>query len=84
MRRKILPAVLTILYLAAVVPAQAQQPTKVQRIGYLSSVDRATESGRAEGIRLGLRELGYIEETSPSSTGIRRGSPIGPPSLRLS
>ena len=48
--------------MAAVVPAQAQQPTKVQRIGYLSSVDRATESGRAEGIRLGLRELGYIEE----------------------
>ena len=62
MRRKSLFAVLTILYLAAVDPAQAQQPTKVQRIGYLSSVDRATESSRAEGIRLGLRELGYMEE----------------------
>jgi ABC-type uncharacterized transport system substrate-binding protein len=41
--------------------AQAQQPKKVYRIGYLSSVDPAHESARAEGIRLALRELGYIE-----------------------
>ncbi len=41
--------------------AQAQQPKKVTRIGYLSSVDPATESTRTEGIRLALRELGYIE-----------------------
>ena len=31
------------------------------RIGYLSSVDAASESARSEGIRLALRELGYIE-----------------------
>jgi putative ABC transport system substrate-binding protein len=42
-------------------PAQAQQPTKVPRIGYLSSVDPASESTRSEAIRLALRELGYIE-----------------------
>ena len=41
--------------------AQAQQPKKVPRIGYLSSADPATESARAEAIRLALRELGYIE-----------------------
>ena len=41
--------------------AQAQQPKKVPRIGYLSSFDPATESARAEAIRLALRELGYIE-----------------------
>ncbi len=41
--------------------AQAQQPKKVPRIGYLSSVDAATESARAEAIRLALRERGYIE-----------------------
>ena len=35
--------------------------TKVPRIGYLSSTDPATESARAEAIRLALRELGYIE-----------------------
>ena len=41
--------------------AQAQQPKKVPRIGYLSSADPANESTRSEGIRLALRELGYIE-----------------------
>jgi putative ABC transport system substrate-binding protein len=41
--------------------AQAQQPKKVTRIGYLSSQDPAHESARAEGIRLALRELGYVE-----------------------
>ena len=41
--------------------ATAQQPKKVSRIGYLSGIDRAGESPRSEGIRLALRELGYIE-----------------------
>ena len=42
-------------------PAQAQQPKKVPRIGYLSNTDPATDSARAEAIRLALRERGYIE-----------------------
>jgi putative ABC transport system substrate-binding protein len=41
--------------------AQAQQPKKVPRIGYLSNLDPALDSTRAEAIRLVLRELGYIE-----------------------
>jgi putative ABC transport system substrate-binding protein len=41
--------------------AEAQQPKKVSRLGYLSNTDAATDSARAEGIRLALRELGYIE-----------------------
>jgi putative tryptophan/tyrosine transport system substrate-binding protein len=41
--------------------AWAQQPAKVPRIGYLSNADAATDSARTEGIRLALRELGYIE-----------------------
>ena len=41
--------------------ATAQQPKKVPRIGYLSNRDPASESARAEAIRLALRELGYIE-----------------------
>ena len=45
------------MLLAPCFPAQAQQPKKVARIGYLSSLDAAGESG----IRLALRELGYIE-----------------------
>jgi len=58
-------AVLSILapvvLLAVGVTAEAQQAKKVTRIGYLSSQDPAHESARAEGIRLALRELGYIE-----------------------
>ena len=38
-----------------------QQPKKVARIGYLSSGDAASESTRVKGIRLALRERGYIE-----------------------
>ena len=46
---------------ALFLPAGAQEPNKVPRIGYLSSANPATESARAEAIRLALRELGYIE-----------------------
>src|SRR6266576_1556730 len=46
--------------LAVAVIANAQQPKKVPRIGYLSNTDPATESTRAEGVRLALREIGYI------------------------
>ena len=47
--------------------AQAQQPKKVPRIGYLSSGDAASESTRFEGIRLALRERGHIEGQSIAS-----------------
>jgi ABC-type uncharacterized transport system substrate-binding protein len=55
MKKKFLLFLVTIFFLALVDLAQAQQPKKVPRIGYLSS------SARSEAIRLGLRELGYIE-----------------------
>jgi len=50
-----------IFLVGAVEIVEAQQPKKVPRIGYLSSSDPATESTRAEAIRLALRKLGYIE-----------------------
>jgi putative tryptophan/tyrosine transport system substrate-binding protein len=50
-----------VVLLAVAVIAEAQQPTKVPRIGYLSNTDAATDSTRTEGIRLALRNLGYIE-----------------------
>jgi len=43
------------------VTAEAQQPKKVWRIGYLAPVDAASDSARAEAIRLALRERGYVE-----------------------
>jgi putative tryptophan/tyrosine transport system substrate-binding protein len=60
MTSKIVICSLLSVFLLTVFPAQAQ-PKKVTRIGYLSSQDPAYESARAEGIRLALRELGYIE-----------------------
>src|SRR5512141_1434740 len=41
--------------------AQAQQPTKVPRIGYLGGTSPAAYAGRIEAFRQGLRELGYVE-----------------------
>jgi putative tryptophan/tyrosine transport system substrate-binding protein len=62
MKRAAVPSILVAVVLLALgVIAEAQQPTKVPRIGYLSNADAATDSARAEGIRLALRDLGYIE-----------------------
>jgi ABC-type uncharacterized transport system substrate-binding protein len=49
------------VFLLTVSFAEAQQPKKVPRIGYLAGGNAATESTRAEGIRLALRERGYVE-----------------------
>ena len=50
-----------VLLLASVHLTEAQQLKKVHRIGYLSAWDAASESSRAEGVRLALRDFGYIE-----------------------
>jgi ABC-type uncharacterized transport system substrate-binding protein len=62
MRIRIIATPLVIMsILLASAPAEAQQPKKVPRIGYLSSNDPATEFTRAEAIRRALRALGHIE-----------------------
>ena len=61
MNKKIVVSFLATLSLFCIHVAQAQQPKKVPRIGYLAADDAATESARAEGIQLALRERGYIE-----------------------
>ena len=62
MKKAAVPSILVaVILFALAVIAEAQQPKKVPRIGYLSNADAATDSARAEGIRLALRELGYIE-----------------------
>jgi len=53
--------VLAIVFLTTASIADAQQPKKISRIGYLSGFDSARESSRSETIRLALRERGYIE-----------------------
>ena len=61
MHKKITRRAFCSMLLALPIPARAQQPKKVPRIGYLSAFDPARESTRSEAIRLALRELGYIE-----------------------
>src|SRR4030095_12664538 len=62
MKRAAVSSILVgVVLLALGVVAEAQQPKKVPRIGYLSPLDPATDFPRSEGIRLALRELGYIE-----------------------
>ena len=41
--------------------AQAQQPAKISRIGYLSTTSPSDVPTRIEAFRQGLRELGYVE-----------------------
>src|SRR4029434_8941611 len=61
MKQKITGLTLSAMLFALSLPAHAQQPKKVPRIGYLSGTEPATDSRRAETIRRGLRDLGYIE-----------------------
>lgn len=62
MKRAAVPSILVAVVLLALgVTAEAQQPKKVHRIGYLLAGDLASESTRFEAIRLALRERGHIE-----------------------
>jgi len=61
MKAKILVYALSALILATIHLAEAQQPTKVPRIGFFSSISPSIFSDRVEAFRQGLRELGYVE-----------------------
>jgi ABC-type uncharacterized transport system substrate-binding protein len=61
MSGKILFWLLAAVLLVAVPLAQAQQPGKIPRIGFLLAVPASTISTRIEAFRQGLRELGYVE-----------------------
>jgi putative ABC transport system substrate-binding protein len=61
MNGKIFVWLLAIIPLTAALPTEAQLPTKVPRIGYLSGNSASSESARTEAFRQGLRELGHVE-----------------------
>ena len=62
MARKTIAVVWLIgLVLATFRLAEAQQPAKVSRIGYLSGNSPAGISARSEAFQQGMRELGYVE-----------------------
>ena len=62
MKKAAAPSILcAVMLLAIAVIAEAQQPTKVPRIGYLGSLPLSAFVSRIEAFREGLRELGYVE-----------------------
>ena len=60
-RRKLGSFALCVMFFALGNSVEAQQPKKVPRTAYLSSLDPNSERARSEAIRLALRERGYIE-----------------------
>jgi putative tryptophan/tyrosine transport system substrate-binding protein len=54
-------SVIAFLLVLAGAVAQAQQPTKVPRIGYLAANSLSAFSHRIEAFQQGLRDLGYVE-----------------------
>jgi putative ABC transport system substrate-binding protein len=61
MRKGFFGLALGVLLLALYLPAEAQQPEKVPRIGYLTGAFLSDNPTWHEAFRQGLRELGYIE-----------------------
>ncbi|MSP40730.1 MAG: hypothetical protein EXR70_19765 [Deltaproteobacteria bacterium] len=61
MTKKITRRTFCSMLLALPFPVQAQQPTKIPRIGYLDAASLSVNAARIEAFRQGLRELGYVE-----------------------
>ena len=61
MKKKITVLTLGALLLALSSPAQAQQPKKVPRIGFLGFTSLSAIPARIEAFQQGLREFGYVE-----------------------
>ncbi|HEU4345862.1 MAG TPA: ABC transporter substrate-binding protein [Candidatus Binatia bacterium] len=60
-KAKVSEFALCALLFALCLPAEAQQPKKIPRIGYLGGASASAVSDRIEAFRQGLRELGYVE-----------------------
>ena len=61
MTSKIVICSLLTFFMLTVSLAQAQQPAKIPRIGFLFGSSLSANSARHEAFRQGLRELGYVE-----------------------
>jgi ABC-type uncharacterized transport system substrate-binding protein len=60
-RGKLVNVALATLLFALSSSAEAQQSTKIYRIGYLTAASLSDIADRAQAFRQGLRELGYVE-----------------------
>ena len=61
MRKNILVWLMLTFFVANVSLTQAQQPTKIPRIGYLIGTAASALAARTDAFRQGLRGLGYVE-----------------------
>lgn len=64
LKRNVVFLFLTAVFLTVGHFAQAQQPTRIPRIGYLATVPLSSMSDRIDGLTQGLRELGYVDGKS--------------------
>ena len=60
MRKPVL-SILFVVLLAVGAIAEAQQPAKITRIGFLDAVSLSVNAARVEAFRQSLRKLGYVE-----------------------
>src|SRR5262245_18881011 len=61
MKKKITALTFSALFFALSLPVNAQQPTKIPLIGYLTQASLSAVAPCTEAFRLGLKELGYVE-----------------------
>jgi len=61
MKKAAVPILVAVILLTVAVLTEAQQPTKVPRIGFLIASSRAVNAAREEAFLQGLRDLGYLE-----------------------
>jgi putative ABC transport system substrate-binding protein len=61
MRKPVLSILFVVVLLAVGAIAEAQQPAKITRIGYLDAVSLSVNAARVEAFRQSLRKLGYVE-----------------------
>jgi putative tryptophan/tyrosine transport system substrate-binding protein len=61
MKRSLMLLLIGVVTVAQGVIAEAQQPKKVPRIGFMIGTSPSIVPDRVEGFRQGLRELGYVE-----------------------
>jgi ABC-type uncharacterized transport system substrate-binding protein len=61
MRKAVFSIQFVVVLLAVALIAEAQQPKKVPRIGFLFATFASAQESRVEAFKQGLRDLGYIE-----------------------
>jgi len=61
MNQKLLPWLLTVLFLVTSTFAHAQQPKKIPRVGYLTANTSSAELPRLDAFRQALHDLGHVD-----------------------